>query len=342
MDIVHHTLIGGAGLLGASAFDAPLVGVAFMIGSVWPDLDVVFMFFGKRFYLRHHQAITHGLPLAPLYAALPLIDWTWAMFFGALAGILLHVGLDWLNTFRIGLFSPFSSKRYSADAVFFIDAVTLALTGLFYLFYAIFDLDPLLWVNPAFFTAYLAAKWWLRRWVQCILKPLYAIPSSLNPLEFYVLEAGGEGCVGYLFNTLTGKKRQLREYPPIALAHQQFAEKSAFSGHGADHTALRITEVIEDGTGTTIRADDVAVRNFGGRFGRTELQFDRDGKLIREMANRSAVLAAARHIGRRAQASAARQQSLCIAALSWLPFFSSATSSVSATGSNRGGMCRSS
>ena len=68
MDIVHHSLIGGSGFLIASAVDQPLAGTAFVMGSVFPDLDVVFIILGKRFYLRNHQAITHLLFLAPVYS----------------------------------------------------------------------------------------------------------------------------------------------------------------------------------------------------------------------------------------------------------------------------------
>lgn len=48
---------------------------------------------------------------------------------------------------------------------------------------------------------------------------------------------------------------------------------------------LFITEISEDMDGTRIIAQDIGVRNFSGRFGRTELLFDRKGTLINEMAH---------------------------------------------------------
>jgi membrane-bound metal-dependent hydrolase YbcI (DUF457 family) len=74
MDIAHHTLIGGVGYMAITGGShEPLMvaaGSAFVAGSVLPDLDVFLMVFGKRFYLRHHQGLTHSLMLSPLLALL--------------------------------------------------------------------------------------------------------------------------------------------------------------------------------------------------------------------------------------------------------------------------------
>ncbi len=294
MDIVHHALIGGAGFLGAVAADAPLVGAAFVAGSVFPDLDVMFMAFGKRFFLRNHQGITHSLILAPVYALaisgllalLPEIAWSWHMWLGALAGLLAHVTLDWLNTFRIAILAPFGRRRFSADAVFFVDGVALAMTALFYLAYLHFDFQAALWLYPLLFACYLVAKWRLRRWVEITLRPLFAIPASLNPFEFYILEMQDGMRIGYVFNTLTRKRTRRAAFPPAAEKYQRLAEKSGVYRDMALITrAFHITDVHEDASGITIHAADIAVRNYGGRFGKTELRFDPTGKLVHEMAN---------------------------------------------------------
>ena len=61
MDIVHHAFIGGAGFVALGAQQQELAGLGFLAGSVFPDLDVVLMAGGKRFYLKHHQGPTHSL-----------------------------------------------------------------------------------------------------------------------------------------------------------------------------------------------------------------------------------------------------------------------------------------
>lgn len=294
MDIVHHTLIGGAGFLGALAGDMPGAGAAFLAASVFPDLDVFFMVFGRHVYLRNHQGITHSVLLAPVYALLiaglfgllPGVDASWSVFLGALAGLLAHISLDWLNTFRIALFAPFGKQRYSADAVFFIDAVSLALVAVFYLLYVEFDVGAALWLYPTLFIAYLAFKYWLRVRVGRLLKPLFAIPGSLNPFVFYILDAHGDSQVAYLYNALTGRRSEHRCFGPVSPEHQKQAEQSAvFRDMQTISRAFRITEVLEDDSGVTIRASDVAIRNFGGRFGATELRFDQKGALVHEVAN---------------------------------------------------------
>ena len=294
MDIVHHALIGGAGFLGALDGDAPIAGVAFIAGSVFPDLDVLFMVFGKHYYLRHHQSITHSIFLAPVYALiissslwlLPEIDWAWSVYSGALMGLLLHITLDWFNTFRIALLTPVNQRRFSLDAVFFVDSVAWSLTALFYLLYLYFEYQAMLWLYPVLFTTYIVAKWRLRCWVSSKLQPLFAIPSSLNPFEFYILEKQGKAHVSYLFNVLTRSKSNWRVYHPFGDIYQNLAERSdVFKDMKRVARAFHIVDVQENTADITIHAADIAVRNYGGRFGHTALRFDLAGKLIHEVAN---------------------------------------------------------
>lgn len=293
MDIVHHSLVGTAGFLVASAHQQELVGLAFLAASVFPDLDVAFMAFGKRFYLKHHQGITHSVALSPLYAMLiasPLIyaaGFDWAIFAAALIGLWVHIGLDLSNTFRIGLLSPFSAKRYSLDAVFFIDSVALGLTGLFFVLYAALRVEAWAYIYPALFVCYLIAKGILQRRVKKTLGCSYAIPSSFNPFEFYILEQTQTGALSsYLYNAATRKSRDLRHYEPASERCRALAETSSvFTDMRRITRHLHITDVKRTSSGTTLQAADLAIRNFGGKFGQTTLAFDHNGALVHEMAN---------------------------------------------------------
>jgi len=106
MDIIHHTAIGGIAM--ATATENEIAGIYFLLGSVAPDLDVFFMVFGKRAYLKNHQGPTHSLLSAPVIACiltLPLFSIVHnpiLLFAMALLGVLLHIFLDWTNTFGIG------------------------------------------------------------------------------------------------------------------------------------------------------------------------------------------------------------------------------------------------
>jgi len=283
MDIIHHALIGGSVYL-VTQDESALLGIGFLVGSVFPDLDVVFILFGKRFYLKNHQGLTHSVILAPIYATLLgmfLSEWDLQFWLGVLLGTGIHIGLDWFNTFGIALFAPWRWTRYSLDAVFFIDSVALLLTGLFYLLYVYFQ--PLTYLYPLLGSLYLLSKLALQRHVQRHLNAQFVIPSSWNPLEFYILQANFQT---YRYQAFSKKVRDLRHYPPVAEKYQQLAERSQLFLDLQEITrALHITQVEEHAGGTKIYACDLAIRNFGGRFARTQLEFDPQGHLIREMAN---------------------------------------------------------
>jgi membrane-bound metal-dependent hydrolase YbcI (DUF457 family) len=294
MDIVHHALIGGAVCLTATAHGHELAGIAFLAASVFPDLDVFFMLLGKRFYLTHHQSVTHSLILAPLYGLLiaavlaALLGWETLgpLFLGAWAGLAVHILLDWSNTFRISLLLPLRSNRYSLDAVFFVDSVAWTLTALFYLFYLLDGPQSYWFLYPLLFAGYFGLKWRLHHHIVKRLKPIHAIPSSLNPFEFFILEEDGQAFTGYLYNALTRAKRRKRTYPAAPAKSRQLASQSqVFNDMRHILRALHITDVAVDDNGTTITAEDIAVRNFGGRFGRTVVRFDKEDRLVDESAN---------------------------------------------------------
>ncbi len=293
MDIVHHALIGFAGFQSAANEDLLPPGVAFLFGSVFPDFDVAFMALGKRFYLKNHQALTHSLPLSPLYALLlasPLFlleGFSWSLIVAALFGLWLHIALDWSNTFRLAPFAPFSYRRYSLDAIFFIDAVALSLTAGFYLFYNMIAAEP--WVTALYgsaFLLYVLAKLWLLRRVRAQQQATIAIPSSLNPFSFYLLSEDTAGYYSRHFNALTGCSSQPLSVAKVAPAMMALAAKSeVFGDMQKICRSLQIVEVERDDAGVTLHAADIAVRNFGGRFGRTVLKFDHNGELVSEVAN---------------------------------------------------------
>ncbi len=295
MDIVHHSLIGGAGLVMLSSAGYEVAGAAFIIGSIFPDLDVIFMLIGKRFYLQNHQGITHSLFLAPIYAALliclPLmwllnLSWQWPVFFAALAGLVIHIALDLSNTFRIQLFSPFIKTRYSLDAVFFIDSFTLFTTTMFYLLHVNFDLELSMAWYPLALVCYVFAKWILHNKVQQKQLCDYAIPSAFNPFEFYILNVSKDALEGYIFNSLSNSKRKKIRYLQVNSEYLELARKSQlFNDIAGISRAFYITEVNQSEDSIELVAQDLAVRNFAGRFGKTKITFDKQGSILHEEAN---------------------------------------------------------
>lgn len=71
MDTITHGLIGALGSkTGFSQRDGRIATIAFLVGAVFPDLDVMVSLFGPEFTLRHHRGITHSLIAAPFFALL--------------------------------------------------------------------------------------------------------------------------------------------------------------------------------------------------------------------------------------------------------------------------------
>jgi len=292
VDIVHHTLIGGAGFLIAAEHGHELAGAAFLIGSIFPDLDVALMAFGKRFYLRNHQAISHSLPLSPLYALvlasplLALVGMDWTIVTGALLGFWVHVALDLANTFRIALWAPFHDKRISLDAVFFIDAIALGLTGSFYFAFLVLQWHAAAYVYPTVFIVYIVAKFALQKHVKRKLVCEFAIPSAGNPFAFHVLQRHAHATSTFVYNALLDSRKNQRDYQPLEDTAAVLLQSSKlYADMRRIVRALEVTQYRRADDRIHIEAHDLAVRNFGGRFGKTTLEFDTSGHLLRESAN---------------------------------------------------------
>lgn len=294
MDIVHHALIGGVGFVALAAQQEELAGLGFLAGSVFPDLDVVFMALGKRFYLKHHQGPSHSLPFAAFYAALlaalPALDlgWNWALYAGVLAGICVHVLLDLFNTFGIKILWPLTPRRFCFDSVFFIDTVAWGLSlGFFALaFFTSIPPGPMAIGYATLFAVYFAAKFILQRHTRQRLGVDFAIPTAFSPFNFLLFSKRNGQIETATYNALTGKLSTKSEIPEATSEIKELARgSSVFRDMQTILRGLEITRIETTPDGTTIIAQDLAIRNFGGKFGRTELRFDNDGKLVYELAH---------------------------------------------------------
>lgn len=137
MDTASHFLIG-AGLGGLAHLSPtvaanPSLGVAVTIGAILaseaPDFDYIYRLRGEAAYLRNHRGVTHSIPalliwpsvitlgLMPFFHEIPWgIVWLWNLI-----AVLLHVGLDVLNTYGTQAFRPFSEKWVSKDILMILD-----------------------------------------------------------------------------------------------------------------------------------------------------------------------------------------------------------------------------
>jgi inner membrane protein len=122
-----------------------LATLTLVLASETPDLDIVSLFGGSVSYLQHHRGITHTLLGAPFVAAgtlglvygvyrlllsrgrKPKLPPNWRLLYlYALFAVLIHVFLDFTNSYGVRPFAPFNPRWYSWDIVFILDPIILA------------------------------------------------------------------------------------------------------------------------------------------------------------------------------------------------------------------------
>ncbi|HEX6335023.1 MAG TPA: metal-dependent hydrolase [Flavisolibacter sp.] len=145
-----------------------------------PDIDFVSVLWNDPAEnLLAHRGFTHsflfGL-LASFFLALAAARWQrahrirlsrWMLFFGA--EIMVHLLLDYFNSYAMGLLEPFSHERFAGDALFVVDPF--------------FSLAPLI----AFLVLWRLPVWHRRRrgwWkVAVVLPGAYLLYCGLNKME---------------------------------------------------------------------------------------------------------------------------------------------------------------
>ena len=123
--------------------------IPLVMGGIAPDMDVLFSWAGSilpPYLLMFHRGITHSIFFGTLFgllvlylAAFPLfkglwmghslnIEFSYRSTWLVLAGVILHLLLDYATTRGVPLFFPFQSMRYSADLFYQIEPVVLVAT----------------------------------------------------------------------------------------------------------------------------------------------------------------------------------------------------------------------
>jgi inner membrane protein len=154
VDNLTHSLAGAAvaelavqlRAMRKPAEDAPALRGALwltsMVASNAPDLDILLSptIRSPLGYMLHHRGHTHTVLLAPVLGALSVgIGWLWARRRGgiprsafplflvlATAMVLLHVAMDFGNSYGVHPFWPFESRWHYGDSIFIVEPLLLA------------------------------------------------------------------------------------------------------------------------------------------------------------------------------------------------------------------------
>lgn len=136
MDPFTHTAIGlaVAKVTGNPVAMAEPATMCIVVGSVFPDIDILLQKWGDAMYLKNHRGVTHsilGLIASSLLiggaAALIYQTGFLTMFLWALLGCFSHAFFDTLNAFGAKLLWPILDKKYSLGMLITFDPVFISL-----------------------------------------------------------------------------------------------------------------------------------------------------------------------------------------------------------------------
>src|SRR5215475_2326805 len=122
-----HTFVGLAIARTGAAKWAPHAAVTAVIASNFPDIDSIAGLWGTAAYLDHHRGITHSLIGVPVFALVLsgvmyiFSEKFWQTYAIAVIAMATHPALDYLNSYGLRPFLPWSGKWFYGDALFIID-----------------------------------------------------------------------------------------------------------------------------------------------------------------------------------------------------------------------------
>ena len=157
MDNLTHTFIGWTlSRAGLNRF-GPWVAPTLMVAANLPDAEIPLLFGDKLNYVIHHRGLSHsllglGIESVILTAVVFAITRLWprrstyveetfaanaakksagipVIFLVCAIGLLSHLALDWLNTYGVRPFLPFSNRWYYGDVLFILDPWTWLILG---------------------------------------------------------------------------------------------------------------------------------------------------------------------------------------------------------------------
>ncbi|MEF3303738.1 metal-dependent hydrolase [Paenibacillus sp. GYB003] len=204
MDTVSHLFIGLG--LGAMACNVPEIGadpalaLAVTIGTTLaseaPDIDYFHKLTkGDAVYLKKHRGLTHSVMAWLLWPSVitlgmtPFFDnlaWGWVWLWSFIA-VLVHVGLDALNTFGTQALLPFSNKRLSRDVLMVLDPIILftQVAGAALWWMGVFPPGPLFGILNGCTVLYIAVRFALHRRYVRLLAARYETAKAVSVLPTF-------------------------------------------------------------------------------------------------------------------------------------------------------------
>jgi len=255
MDPISHGLVGmvlGLKAGGAISLTNGLM-MASLVGSVLPDLDIVFQLRGDFAYLQQHRGISHSLPGAVFLSGLGAITLScfysgyslMTLFSWVLLGVVSHLFMDVLNSYGAKVFWPLSSRKHMLNLLPLIDPVLILLCFLSIWRYSLGYQDFLI---SLVFACYLLLRWFLRFLAKHLIegrlvkKKTYlrvcVLPSAMDPFRWdFIIEQRKKNIVGSInlakgsykmFQRLKCEKEEIRTLLAETALGQVFRDFTPF------------------------------------------------------------------------------------------------------------------
>ena len=255
MDPISHGLVGMVVGLQAGG-DISLTNglmMASIVGSVLPDLDIVFLLRGDFVYLQQHRGISHSLPGAVFLSGLGALALSFfyaghsiiSLFSWVLLGVISHLFFDVLNSYGAKVFWPFSSKKQMLNLLPLVDPVLISLCLLSLWRYSLGYHDYLI---SLVFAGYLLLRWALRLWVTHIIEArllqkkahlrVCVLPSAMDPFRWdFIIEQRRKNIIGSInlvkgsydtFQRLNCEKEEIRSLLADTVLGKVFCDFTPF------------------------------------------------------------------------------------------------------------------
>lgn len=203
MDPVTHAAIGLAvsKITGNSLVMSDAATIGIVIGSVFPDVDILLQKWGDYVYLKNHRGVTHSIPglLASslLIASVICLGISGTSFMSTflwtLLGCFSHVIFDLFNSYGAKLLWPLTERKFSIGMLVSFDPILiLSIAGY------IFTKDKLDYVFIAALPVYLALKAVVRHFAKTRLKAklghkyekISLLPNTTKPFRWHMILHG--------------------------------------------------------------------------------------------------------------------------------------------------------
>jgi inner membrane protein len=210
MDPVTHAVIGMtiAKAAGNGIDPSNPASMGIIIGSVFPDIDILFQKWGDYVYLKNHRGASHSVPglvaSAAFIAAVLGVFYpgssVFSIFLWSLLGCFSHTLIDVFNSYGAKLLWPLCERKFSLSLLIIFDPVMIC-TLLGY----IFTSGSLQYLFIAMFACYLlsrvimrlAVKRGLVKWFGENYKKISLLPSMTGLFRWhFVLEDDNCSIIG--------------------------------------------------------------------------------------------------------------------------------------------------